>query len=102
MDIPTDTWHKEILFDSDLGLLKEEYLDCDDTINKFVEHFCDEGSVPGQTPENLAYIIGEFAYSNLCEDGYFVEVIDESVDGREGEKLAKSYIGIQAMENVEN
>jgi len=97
MDIPTDAWHREIIANSDLDLLEEEFSTCEESILEFTDVFCDGEPVPGQTPENLAYVIGEFAYSNHSQDDFFVEVIENKMKGEEGEKLAKAYIGIQAM-----
>jgi hypothetical protein len=102
MEVPDDNWHREIFSEEDLELLREEYSATDEDIKTFAENCCNGGLVPGQGVENLAYLIGEFAYSNHSKDGFFVEVIDNEVDGREGEKLAKAYIGIQALSDIEN
>ena len=99
MAVPTEAWHREVLDKSDLELLENEFSAWEEHVTEFVETYCQKGIMPGQTPENLAYLIGEFAYSNLREDDYFIEVVDQGVDGREGEKMAKSYIGIQAMKS---
>ncbi|KZX49316.1 hypothetical protein BDK61_2743 [Haloarcula quadrata] len=101
MEAPEDGWHKEIFDENDLKLLRDEYSQKDEPIKTFAEGCCDDGLVPGQRVENLAYIIGEFAHSNFNDEGLFVEVIEKSVDGEEGEKLAKSYIGIQAIKDLE-
>jgi len=100
MESPSERW-PEAIFDRDrLGRLCEDFNSCRADILEYVEHRYENGLAPMETPELAACTIGQVAYEQHKEDDYFVSEIDE-IDGEIGKKLAKGYIGIQAIQEAD-
>lgn len=100
METPSERWPKAIFDSSDLETLEDDFKSCKQDILQFVEHHYENGTSPVETSEMAACFIGNIAYENHGEDDYFIGVIDD-IDGEEGKKLAKGYIGIQAIQEAD-
>ncbi|WP_254279219.1 hypothetical protein [Haloarcula marina] len=100
MESPSERWPKAI-FDTDiLNKLEEDFDSCKHDILEYVEHQYQNGTAPGITPEFAACTIGEMAYRQHKEEDYFLKVI-QNIDGDEAKRLAKGYIGIQAIKEAD-
>lgn len=100
MESPSKRWPEAIFEGDDLDQLRCDFRSCKHAIVQWVENHYADGTSCGETPEMAALLIGHFAYMNHKEDDYFVQII-EGIEGDEGKKLAKGYIGIQAIEKAD-
>lgn len=101
MESPSAHWPEAILEEEDIEQLKEDFDSCKHKIVQWTEMRYDNGLAPGETPEFAACVIGEMAYENHKSDNFFKKVINNKMSGEAGKKLAKGYIGIQAIEEAD-
>jgi hypothetical protein len=100
MEAPSKRWPNAIFDTDDLEGLKQDFSSCENDILEFVEHHYEDGTAPNESPEMAALYIGNMAYENHGEDDYFIGVVND-IEGEKGRKLAKGYIGIQAIREAD-